>query len=228
MTSRNFWNSRAKREVIDRIRSHAWSIPPQIALEHGTRSITYLTLAGRLDQRLRSLAVRPGQFVAIEHPRSVEFVVDFLAILALGGIPVPIDPDLPAARRELFRKLVRSGVAAEFAHDGAYVFFTSGSTGLPRPVLGSAAALRAFLEWQCTEFDIGSDDRLAFLTALSFDVTVRDIFSALWAGATLVIPTQDECDSPESTVAWLDRRAISVLNAVPSVARSWLRHGKTH
>lgn len=228
MVSRSAPTSIAKRDVIDRIHSHAASIPWRIVMEHGTRSITYRVLAERLDQRLQSLAdsVRPGDFVPIERPRSVEFVVDFLAVLALDAIPVPIDPDLPAPRRDMLRDLVRPGAQARCSADGAYVFFTSGSTGLPRPVLGSAAALRAFLEWQCTEFDIGSDDRVAFLTALSFDVAVRDIFLPLWAGATLVIPTEHECDSPESTMAWLQRRDISVVNVVPSVARSWLRHGQ--
>ena len=228
MVSRHFWVSNAKREIVDRIRSHGSSTPWRIAIEQGSRSITYRALTEQLDRRILQLTDEAilGRFVAIERPRSADFVVDFLAVLTLGGIPVPIDPELPAPRRELFRELVRAGVPTEGA-DGAYVFFTSGSTGVPRPVLGSATALRAFLEWQCAEFDLDITDRFAFLTALSFDVAVRDMFPPLWTGATLVIPAPGECDSPEATVAWLDRRGISVLNAVPSVARSWLRHGQT-
>jgi acyl-coenzyme A synthetase/AMP-(fatty) acid ligase/acyl carrier protein len=217
--------SRAKHQIVERIRSHAWLMPPRVAIEHGPRSVTYLGLADQVEWRSRALAntVRPGRFVAVEHPRSIELVVDFLAILALDAIPVLIDPALPEQRRRLLRELLAPGGSA--TADGSYVFFTSGSTGRPRPVLGSASALQAFLEWQGAEFDIGADDRFAFLTALSFDVVVRDIVPPLWAGATLVIPAGDECDSPESTVAWLASADISVVNVVPSVARSWLRHG---
>jgi mycobactin peptide synthetase MbtE len=39
-----------------------------------------------------------------------------------------------------------------------------------------------------------------------------------------VIPAPDEAGTPEAVVDWLTRRRISVVNVVPSVARSWLRH----
>jgi non-ribosomal peptide synthetase component F len=130
---------------------------------------------------------------------------------------VPIDPQLPARRRQILERQLTLGEAHE---DGAYVFFTSGSTGTPKPVLGSAAALRHFLDWQVAEFGIGATDRVAFLTALSFDVMVRDLMLPLWAGGTLVIPAPGEADEPEAVVAWLARRRISVVNVVPSVARS--------
>nr|BFE74427.1 hypothetical protein GCM10020092_077280 [Actinoplanes digitatis] len=66
---------------------------------------------------------------------------------------------------------------------------------------------------------------MAFLTALSFDVMVRDVMLPLWAGGTLVIPAPGEAEAPEAVVAWLTRRRISVVNVVPSVAWSWLRYG---
>ncbi|MFC4588789.1 non-ribosomal peptide synthetase [Sphaerisporangium corydalis] len=242
--------SAEKRRIIERVHLHAVTTPSRIAIEQGTRSIDYAALGRMLDERSEALSssVAPGALVPVEHRRSVEFVVDFLALLALGGTPVPVDPGLPARRRETLLGLIGEGApgrgpgapaapGAEEAGatagsgdgddggDGAYVFFTSGSTGMPKPVLGSAAALRSFLEWQCAEFGVDAGDRVAFLTALSFDVVVRDVFLPLWAGATLVIPDEHEADSPEATVAWLDRARVSVVNVVPSVARSWSRHG---
>ena len=226
MVSRQLWTSKEKREIIYRIRTHASGSPQRIALEYGTRAVTYRALIERLDQRLLALAdaVRPGQFVAIECPRSVEYVVDFLAILALGGIPVPLDLDMPVGHRDRRRELIGSGVPAATAVDGAYVLFTPGD--VPLPVLGSGSALRAFLDWQRAEFDIKRDDRFALLSDLGSEAMVREMFSPLWAGATLVIPAEQECDWPETTVAWLDRRAISVVDVTPSVAREWLRHGQ--
>jgi mycobactin peptide synthetase MbtE len=229
-----------KRGLIDRVYLHAAVRASRAALDCGDRTITYGMLGQQLSARVSALTelVRPGDLVALERRRSAEFVVDFLAVLALDGIPVPLDPELPAQRRERLMELVdpavvlrdytmllRSPAPPVPVSDGGYVFFTSGSTGAPKPVLGSAAALRSFLEWHCAEFGIGPDDRVAFLTALSFDVMVRDMFVPLWAGATLVIPSPKESSSPEATVAWLDEQDISVVNVVPSVAASWLRHG---
>lgn len=209
---------------IERIRRYAETSPAHSAIEYGGLTITYRELADRLDRRQAELApaVRPGLPFVIDRPRSPEFVVDFLAVLALGGVAVPIDPQLPARRRQILERQLTPGEAHE---DGAYVFFTSGSTGTPKPVLGSAAALRHFLDWQVAEFGIGAPDRVAFLTALSFDVMVRDLMLPLWAGGTLVIPAPGEADEPEAVVAWLAARRISVVNVVPSVARSWLRYG---
>lgn len=252
--TRAYTPSIEKRRLVDRIYLHAMTRPTQVAVECGTRSLTYAALAARMDERVGTLSgsVGPGRLTAIERHRSIEFVVDFLAVLALDGVPVPMDPDLPARRKETLLGLITPGVVLRDAAaapgavspdapqppgpgepgtvavaDGAYVFFTSGSTGRPKPVLGSAAALTSFLAWQCAEFGVEPGDRVAFLTALSFDVAVRDIFLPLWAGATLVIPAPREADSPEATVAWLRHTRVSVVNAVPSVARGWLRHCRT-
>jgi hypothetical protein len=172
---------------IGRIRQFAETSPAHGAIECGGLTITYRELADRLDRRQAELApvVRPGVPFVIDRPRSPEFVVDFLAVFALGGVAVPIDPQLPAGRREILERHLTPGAVDE---DGAYVFFTSGSTGTPKPVLGSAAGLAHFLDWQVAEFGIGAPDRVAFLTALSFDVMVRDVLLPLWAGGTLVIP----------------------------------------
>jgi mycobactin peptide synthetase MbtE len=237
-----------KERIIDRLWLHAAIAGPAPAVEDGARSVTYARLVELVDARCVELSalVGPGVLVAVERHRSIELVVDLLAVLALGGIVVPVDPELPEPRREALLARVapevslRGPTPAVLARsadapvagpralsDGAYVFCTSGSTGVPRPVLGSAAALRSFLDWQSAEYGLGSGERVAFLTPLSSDVAVRDVFLPLWVGATLVIPGPGEADSPETTVSWLADRRISVVDAVPSVARGWLRHGRT-
>jgi acyl-coenzyme A synthetase/AMP-(fatty) acid ligase/acyl carrier protein len=62
---------------------------------------------------------------------------------------------------------------------------------------------------------------------VSFEASLRDIFPPLAAGATLVIPEDDDAASPEAAVAWLAEQRISVVTVVPSLARAWLRHGRT-
>ncbi|HEX6075332.1 MAG TPA: non-ribosomal peptide synthetase, partial [Micromonosporaceae bacterium] len=113
------------------------------------------------------------------------------------------------------------------ADEGGWVYFTSGSTGVPKPVLGSAVGIRSFVDWFIPEFDIRPADRFAFLTGVSFEASLRDIFAPLAAGAAVVLPTDDDTASPEVTVAWLARERISLVTVVPSIARGWLRHGRT-
>jgi amino acid adenylation domain-containing protein len=115
-----------------------------------------------------------------------------------------------------------AGAAAPGPHDPAYVFFTSGTTGVPKAVLGVHASLDHFLAWQRTTFGIGLDDRCAQLVNLSFDPVLRDIFLPLTSGATLCLPP---ADLPAFQVAaWLAREGITLVHVVPSLAQAWFEH----
>ena len=104
--------------------------------------------------------------------------------------------------------------------DPAYIFFTSGSSGEPKGVLGTHSGLGHFFSWQKNEFDIQATDRVALLTNLSFDVVLRDIFLPLTSGATLCVPSHEDISD---VLQWINRERVTVFHAVPSVVRSWLR-----
>ena len=70
----------------------------------------------------------------------------------------------------------------------AYIFFTSGTTGVPKAVLGCHKGLSHFLAWQRDTFNVGPGDRVAQLTNLSFDAVLRDVFLPLTSGAELCLP----------------------------------------
>ncbi|MEH2172557.1 amino acid adenylation domain-containing protein [Nostoc sp.] len=108
------------------------------------------------------------------------------------------------------------------ADDAAYIFFTSGTTGVPKGVLGCHKGMAHFLNWQRQTFGISQQDRIAQLTGLSFDVVLRDIFLPLTSGATLCLPAQGDKLEPTKILRYLEREQISVLHTVPSLAQSWL------
>ena len=106
--------------------------------------------------------------------------------------------------------------------DPAYVFFTSGSTGVPHAILGSHKGLAHFLGWQRKTFAVGPGDRCSQLSGVSFDVVLRDVFLPLTSGASVYLPDADEDPGSSRVVSWLDREGITILHAVPSVVQSWL------
>ena len=113
-------------------------------------------------------------------------------------------------------------VAVPGADDPAYVFFTSGSTGVPKGVVGRQAGLSHFLLWQRETFGVGPGDRFAQLTAPSFDVVLRDVLLPLISGATLCLPEVEDDLSGERILPWLETEAVTRLHTVPTVARGWL------
>lgn len=108
--------------------------------------------------------------------------------------------------------------------DAAYIFFTSGTTGVPKGVLGCHKGLAHFLNWQRQTFNIAENDKVAQLTGLSFDVVLRDIFLPLTSGATLCLPEVSAQIAPDQILHYLQHQQITVLHTVPSLARSWLAH----
>jgi mycobactin peptide synthetase MbtE len=232
-----------RQRLIALIRSHADRAGGSIAIQESSRAITYAEVGRLVDERVEVLRAHGGSgaFVALERARSADFVLDYLAVLSVGGIAVPIDPQTPPERRVTFLDLVRpdlrwtpagldrlpgAPMARDVHPDGAFVYFTSGSTGRPKPVLGSASAVCRFVIWFGLEFGISGHDRFAFGSGVSFEASLRDIFPPLANGATLVVP-DDDTGGPEAVVDWMARYGVTVVTAVPSVARGWLRHARS-
>ena len=106
--------------------------------------------------------------------------------------------------------------------DPAYLFFTSGTSGIPKGVLGCHKGLSHFLSWQREQFSITPADRAAQLTGLSFDVVLRDIFLPLTSGASLHLPDDPHDVTSGRILTWLEHERITLLHTVPALAQAWL------
>jgi amino acid adenylation domain-containing protein len=106
--------------------------------------------------------------------------------------------------------------------DPAYIFFTSGTTGIPKGILGTHKSLSHFLGWEQSTVRVDLNDRVAQLTGLSFDVVLRDIFLPLTTGATLCLPDTALVSHGHDVVPWMRREQITILHTVPSLAATWL------
>jgi pyochelin synthetase len=101
--------------------------------------------------------------------------------------------------------------------DLAYVLYTSGSTGLPKGVMiDHRGAINTILDLNA-RFHIGPDDRVLGLSALSFDLSVYDLFGTLAAGATLVLPDAGGMREPGHWAEMMRRHRITLWNSVPAL-----------
>ncbi|MEV0536298.1 non-ribosomal peptide synthase/polyketide synthase [Kitasatospora sp. NPDC050463] len=198
--------------------------------------LTYRELnrrANRLAHALIARGVGPEQVVALRLPRSAELVVAVLAVLKTGAAYLPVDPDYPAARIAYMLEDARPAVVlddlAAVTPDGewpehdpavavdarhpAYVIYTSGSTGRPKAVVMPAAGLLNLLAWHHEAVGGEPGTRVAQFTAISFDVSVQELLSALLYGKTLVVPTEEQRRSAELFAHWLDRHQVAELFA---------------
>ena len=108
-------------------------------------------------------------------------------------------------------------------NDLAYVMFTSGTTGAPKGVVISRAALKHYTDWLTTEMGFAADDVVSQHPNIAFDLSVMDIFGALCNGATLA-PIVSKGDRPTPARA-IAREGITYWISVPSVVSLMMRAG---
>ncbi|MFG1869086.1 amino acid adenylation domain-containing protein [Micromonospora arborensis] len=106
----------------------------------------------------------------------------------------------------------------------AYIIYTSGSTGRPK---GVAICHRAAVN-TCVDinhrYQITANDAILGLSALSFDLSVWDIFGALATGATLVLPEPHANRDPARWHHLITEHTITLWNSVPALMAMLVEH----
>ncbi|MDP5144804.1 amino acid adenylation domain-containing protein [Rheinheimera baltica] len=207
--------------------------------------------ANQIAHSLRAQGIGDNDRVALHMERSADFICAMLAVLKAGACYVPLDTNLPKARvlsilDDAGVKLVFTDSANGFdgeqiysqldvtqcettapkveidAENLAYVLYTSGSTGIPKGVKISHRALNNLMSWMLNSIDLGPTDNILQSTSISFDASVRGYWSALLAGANMVIiPTQMIYDLNAFNRVLTDYH-ISVAQMVPSLMKTFL------
>lgn len=219
------------------------------AIEYGDKTITYSELEQKAMDVFRWIIdhkIEKGQFIGISINDRIEFTAAMIGILAAGCVFVPLETTLPEKRVERMLRLTgtsyvltgdylsmsqtssdhRAGLAEETAGieynpcDPVYVYFTSGSSGAPRAIIGKNESLLHFIRWEIETFGVNENTRVSQLTNLCFDAFLRDIFTPLCAGGRVCIPPNAETVmNGGELIRWLDRSRVNLVHCTPGIFR---------
>ncbi|ORA83215.1 non-ribosomal peptide synthetase [Mycobacterium malmoense] len=104
--------------------------------------------------------------------------------------------------------------------DPMYLVFTSGSTGVPKGVVGTHRAMATRLDWQLLRYPVAGCDirdiRLA-QASMTFLEGSMETLAGLVAGATMILADDAEHRDPEALAALVQRHSVAQVTAVASL-----------
>jgi mycobactin peptide synthetase MbtF len=229
--------------VHTRIAAVAASTPDNPAVTWAGGTLTYRELDNAANRMAGALAARGAGAeapIAIKLSRGPDYIVAMLAVLKTGAMYVPLEPGMPAERvHSILRQsgaviVIDDGFAADPDHSGdfrpvdvsphqaAYVVFTSGTTGEPKGVIGTHAAVGAYADDHLDSVlrpaaaRLGRPLRIAHAWSFAFDAAWQPLVGLLDGHVVHVVDERTQTDA-EALVAAIAEHGIDMIDTTPSM-----------
>lgn len=230
--------------VHSRFTEVASAQPDSVAVSWAGGRLTYReldALADRVAGALSRSGVVGETPVAIMLPRGPNYVAAMLGVLKAGGTIVPLDPAMPDGRvAEILRQTSAPVILDEDYYSdcvavpadyrsadvppehAAYAVFTSGTTGAPKGVIGTHAALSAYIDDHIERVlrpaaaRVGRPLRVAHAWSFTFDAAWQPLAAMLDGHSVHVVDAECQRDA-EALVEVIDRFGLDMIDTTPSM-----------
>jgi amino acid adenylation domain-containing protein len=108
------------------------------------------------------------------------------------------------------------------ADDVAYVLYTSGSTGMPKGVMGLHRGAINRFSWMWSAYPFAPNEVCCQKTSLNFGDSIWEIFGPLLQGVPVVIVPEDGVKDARELVKTMGQHGVTRLVLVPSLLRAIL------
>lgn len=192
-------------------------------------------LKNNYKEKLNKNNIKKNMKLAILLPASIDFIALVWACLELNICFCPLPPNLPKQRIKEqikfanFHALINLNCEIEILNlnlnlvneDDSYLFFTSGSTGVPKGVVCSSKGLLNLAKEQIKWFGVNEESITTWMLSPSFDASLSDIVVPLTANAKLIIVPHKHWLRYKVFKQNVDDLKITHIDAPPSLLSMW-------
>ncbi|MBZ9770994.1 non-ribosomal peptide synthetase [Mesorhizobium sp. CO1-1-8] len=135
----------------------------------------------------------------------------------------------PADCREVsFSRIPSAEAAAKQSvvsvDDPAYVIFTSGTSGTPKPVAISHRGIVNAVAWKRRTYDLSPSSRVLPVFGYEFDGFVLNVFGPLCSGATVILSDDEGRRAPAGIVRSIETEGVTHIVCAPVIYGAVLDH----
>ena len=209
------------------------------------------SMSAQIHASLCGICAAPDTLVAVLLPRTPKLFASLMGVLRAGGAFLLLTPNQPENRiREI---LAQSGASvllstselggnladllpvidvdylptpiqrspAEYRPNGlAYVVYTSGSTGAPK---GVEINCNSLLNLACAMEPVYGKGAVLSVCSVGFDAFLIESVCALLNGRTILLPREEELESPRALAALIRNFGVGFLSTTPSRLSAFLK-----
>lgn len=228
-------------DMLTKILNYSETTPHAKALVDEHIQMTYFELKNEINEVIRVIHQQnlKGKIVVLQIPRNIYFPIIVLALTKENITFIPQDITQPKARLQQMIDLAKAQIVVTL-HEGKYVFteikqdknvhttawaiyFTSGSTGIPKAVEIPKKNVENTVVWQKDSFQLNEQDRIACFTPYSFAISYIELFSTLYSGGTLYILNEDLRHDLTALEIYLNKNKITFMNVTATIGELVIR-----
>ena len=220
-----------KDALLAAFREHARRDPAAPALWWRGEPISYGALERVADRRARELDRWPAGPVCLCGHATPSSIAAALGALSAGRAVLLHAATLP--EQELARLAGAAGSTIGWCGEAwgaiassggeppameaqtAFLFTTSGSTGSPKVVPISAAAVLRFADWAQERFGMGPGQRALGYAPLNFDLSLLEVWGSLLLGGSVVLVEREAAADPRQLRALIEHHGVKLVQGVP-------------